>query len=281
VGLFVSPLLQEGVAVRFGGRWGRAPEALREMGGYTLRADLLTLDDLLTWDGFHGNPADLTYAPAGIVAGRLLDRLGASAFLELYRESSGTLPQVQAVTVEQAQSRIAAALGTSFEEFAADFARDTRGPIAGDLDPAGEAIALGDTIAIVKSPGQQVRITREGEWLAFDVESTAGEAGGALLLKRGDCAADKCVAGAGRLFAEQLPGLAYQGERAAFIFDAREIGLYDFDCDLLLAKHVEEFQPTAGYASDAGRRLRFRVRAALLPVAPEGLTWRLERRTKP
>lgn len=280
VGLFVAPLLLEGTAVHLGGRWGRAPDALGELGRYVLRERLLSLDDLLTWDGFQANPADLTYAPAGLVVGRLLDRLGAETFLTLYRALSGSLPEVRAITAEGARARLAAALGVPFAEFAADVGRDAGASGAGPLDPGlpGEGPAPPDTIAIVTGPGLQVCITRAREWLHFAVESADESASGALLMKPRTGAVDQCVFSAGRSFAKQLPGLEQRGEPVALIFDAGEIGLYDFTCDLLLAKHVEEFRPAPGYASDAGRRLRFGVRAALLPAAPEDLTWRLERR---
>jgi len=109
--LYTLPMLQEGAAVALGGRWGRAPTVMHELGRFTLASDFIQIEELLTWHDFQRNLPDLTYAPSGVLVDFLLDQLGGPRFLALYRQLSGELATVQQLTPTTIQQRISTATG--------------------------------------------------------------------------------------------------------------------------------------------------------------------------
>ena len=67
------------------------------------------------------------------------------------------------------------------------------------------------------------------------------------------------------LFAELFPARAYAGETAGVRCSAHSISVYDFTTNRLVGVWVGDFAGEGGGAADGPDRLRFRVRADLLP----------------
>ena len=53
---FTLPIMREGFAVRYGGRWGKKSTALMELGVFLYREKLVELDSVLTLNGFETKP---------------------------------------------------------------------------------------------------------------------------------------------------------------------------------------------------------------------------------
>jgi len=119
--LYTLPLLQEGIATHLGGRWGRHPRVLHRVGHTTLTDGLLTLDELLTYNQFHGQSADLTYPPAGVFAGFVLERYGPDGLRRAYQSVSGTWEEVSSWNAAVVKARLSAALGVSWTTLADEF----------------------------------------------------------------------------------------------------------------------------------------------------------------
>jgi hypothetical protein len=116
---------------------------------------------------------------------------------------------------------------------------------------------------VLEEGGLRAAITTGAAWVRFEISAENGDPAGALLLA-GD------LAEPGRLFAERLPGRAFDGETGAVIFYAREAGYYDFATDVLAAKYVHDFRPDPAYLVDEGRRVVFRLDRRTLPADPRG-----------
>jgi len=292
--LYALPLLQEGLATHLGGRWGRHARVLDRVGRAAWQAGLVTLDDLLTRSAFFGQPADLTYAPAGVFCGFLLDEFGPRALREAYLAGSGTLDEVAGWSVAEAQDRLGGALGAPWERIAARFAaylaagpqlepglRPVRGDAlwADDGAGAGEPVAAdagtGDagTPAAARPTVAAVRWEAPDGALGISVLGREGAPRAAILAGGADpTGADHAPA----LFAEHLPDRPYRGESHLLLLDSAEARLYDLRTETLIALHSEGFWPTAGtdapYVRRGGRGVCVQL-AAGLAVPRDG--WRL------
>lgn len=235
---FMLPILQEGIAVRLGGRWGRHPRVLERVGRTSLAAGWVTLDELLERDAFARLPADLSYAPAGAFAGYILDTFGADGLRRACLAASGPLAAVRGWEREGIGRRLAEALACDWADIAGGMARRA------EL-PAGSGLAAGLAAPL---PEAATRVCRDGGCFSIAVGEAfvdivfSGEPGppaeGALLFGGGDAAA-----GPNALFAEHFPGRAWEGQTHGLLVSAEEARLYDYRLQMLVALHAEGFWP--------------------------------------
>ncbi len=234
--LYTLPVLQEGLAVDLGGRWGRAPASLAPVGRMFLTEGFVDAADLLTWDGFRSMGADMSYPAAGVVAGWLLDTRGPDALLTAYRTLSGPPDSLAALTADQVAAALGAGDAAAFRDTLAAYLADAppnplRAAAAGDMPaPAPDRVVTGD--------GLTMELWRRGDLVYAAVTAAdGGEPRGALLVP-GDAATPSSA-----LYAEQFPEAEGPTPRGALRFNAEEAGWYDYGRDLLLAKHVTSFWP--------------------------------------
>ncbi len=82
------PLLREGLAVALGGRGGRDPEVILDVGCFLFRSSLVELDSLCNERAYLEEAVSFSYPASGIYVRFLLDELGVERFLALYRKYS-------------------------------------------------------------------------------------------------------------------------------------------------------------------------------------------------
>ncbi|MEZ4387860.1 MAG: hypothetical protein R3D98_09835 [Candidatus Krumholzibacteriia bacterium] len=267
--LYTLPLLQEGLAVHLGGRWGRDRRVMERIGRTTLESGFLSVDELLTRAGFQQQSADLTYAPAGVFVGFLLRDLGPDALRRAYLAGSGTLAEVDGWDEAEVRARLSAALEVSWPDLMARFAQDLRAPLTGGIEPAGElAFAVppreltdGGTIA-------RRELLDDGRVL---LTLTAPEAPVRAVILIGGDGTERA---ADPLLAEYLPGRTYCGESHLLVISADEAKLYDLRRQLLVALHSEGFWPSTApraYVRDGGRTVAM-VLSGQLGLPAEGWT---------
>jgi hypothetical protein len=271
--LYMLPLLQEGTAAHLGGRWGRHPRILDRVGRTTLTGGLVTLDDLLTRDAFLRQPADLTYAPAGVFAGFLLRNHGPTGLRAACLAVSGEAATVSSWSADQIRTKLATALGTTWDELAGAFARWLAAPASAGIRPG----TVSATVPVVGTlAGEHLRIEIADDASAGEVgvaidASEDAPAGAILFGGNADARADESAMPANPLFAEHFPGLAYTGQSHALIFTRDEAKLYDYRLQMLVALHAEGFWPSTTYAAAGGGGLRFAVARDLWPTGPRRL----------
>lgn len=88
--LYTHPFFQEGFAVAFGGRGGRVPEVILNLGHFLFVSNMVTVEELLSVSGFKQLHPSLSYPAAGLYNRFLFDELGLERYIELYQIYSGS-----------------------------------------------------------------------------------------------------------------------------------------------------------------------------------------------
>jgi hypothetical protein len=86
--LYTHPFLQEGFAVAFGGRGGKEPRVILELGHFLERSGLLDFTMLLQRDEFLQQDASFSYPLAGLYNLFLFNTVGLQSYIDLYRKHS-------------------------------------------------------------------------------------------------------------------------------------------------------------------------------------------------
>ena len=263
--LFTLPLFREGIAVRYGGRWGKGSNALADLGIFMHRQEIVPFDSILTFSNFSGySGADIAYPVAGVFTGYLLERLGLERFLQLYLAFSGPFEQLQAMTTAEIQVKIADLTEQAdWTAVMADFSEylDTYSEKHGVAHPGGLAKAK----PILSQPA--FTVASDGDWLAFDFPCPPTDTvAGTLLWGK----VDKFAAGKSALFIEQFKAdRAFDGYRYSVRFDQFEVGLYDYATNQLLAKYIWGITPSDEYYDEATRTVRVCFKKSLVTSLPE------------
>jgi len=259
--LYTQPIMREGLAVRFGGRWGKHAAALLDLGVFLHREKLVELDSMLTMAGF-GNDvgADIVYPVAGVFAAYLVDEMGLEKTLDLYLKLSGqfdslyemSLAEVQAVMAEAAGKEDWAELTKDFEDYATNRVSEQRAALPG-------SVADGKTVL----ENDRCKVIEDGDWMAFEL-AAAGEGDsvhGNLLFGR----ADGLAGAESSLFMEQYGGeIGFEGHRFGVRYDQNEAGLYDYATNQLLAKYIWGITPSDDYFDSDHKRVMIKFRRSFL-----------------
>ncbi|MEW6050049.1 MAG: hypothetical protein AB1644_03180 [Candidatus Zixiibacteriota bacterium] len=254
------PLLREGLAVRFGGRWGKRPSALVDLGSFMIREKIVEVDSILTAKGFEaGSTADIAYPVAGVLCTYLVDRIGLVKFLELYRSLSGDVTDVDTINHIQVHQALARAVGAGdWSAFQTEFDRYLSDGLARWAMAAPGAVER--TKEVFRDGLCSVR--QNSEWIQFEFASdSAGPPRGNMLFGRDKGLMDK----QSYLFAEQYgTEQAFDGFRFGVRFDGNEAGLYDYGTNELVAKYIWGITPSDQYFNATDHTLRIRFKKSLL-----------------
>ena len=265
----VLPLFQEGVAVNLGGRWGRHPRVMAALGQTMLVDGFIGIDELLTWNDFHGAMADLTYPASGAMVGFLHATYGVKGMEAAYRSVSGSWSDVAGWTVDEVKARLAAALGVEWPDMLGAYeaysaVTVSKGIVtgAGEWNPTRtQEMTVGDLTVEISGDSEMMDVL-------VQVTSRVGELRGALLIGGAQESSPNA------LFVDHFPDRIYHGESYGLLFSPDEAKLYDYRQQTLLGIHAEGFWPSDDFVQDEGRTLVFRVVDGLLP-AGESPTWEL------
>ena len=245
--LYTMPFMQEGTAVYFGGRWGKSPSVVMQLGEFVIRERMYGVEDVLTWEGFEkiGN-ADFSYPIAGLWVSYLLNNIEAGEFLKLYRELSGTAEEVRVLDLPKVKAVLTKAAGKQWGEITAEFGEYVKNYKYSGIKP-------GDGAGNLTLKAGEVQITQEsGE---YRVEARVdGDQRKAVFFKDKDNPAS--VGYRSWMFEEQHAGREYRGEAYGLVVSAAEAGLYDYRTNVLIAKYVAGFQGEEGYVRDGVVRIR-------------------------
>lgn len=260
--MYTLPALQEGVAVAYGGRWGKAPHVSLQMGAFVLDADLMTVKDILTYDGFQADASDLSYAVGGLFTRCLISSMGFPNFTVLYRRLSGPQQYVRGIRAEDVRQAVEESTGQPWERVVpACLVREVELFTHRGLDPCLE-IPDASLLWQEKADGLQVRVL-ENE-VRYYVELAGEKAGGQTGVALSDPDFGD-TAYRSRLFSEQFPDAQYDRQVLGIVCDSLEAGLYDYRRDLLLAKFASGFSTGESIWDPAARLIRFQIDKAMLP----------------
>lgn len=257
--LYTLPILREGIAVHFGGRWGKSPESLVALGAYLCREKIVGIDSILTMTGFEANAASgLGYPLAGVFTGYLIDKIGQPGFLELYLKLSGKFEILTGMSTRGIQRIIMEATGYSNW---ADLLNDydsylTR--VTGEMADIRPGAPKGGKV-IVES--EQCRLLEKDDWLIVELSSadSTGPTGNILF------GLDEPLKGVeSSLFESQYGGKElFEGYRWGIRADQYEAGVYDYATNTLVAKYIRGITPSEDYYVQPERQVRFVVKKDL------------------
>ena len=258
--LYTLPILREGVAVRYGGRWGKQASALLDLGVYLYQEQLVQLDSILTYNDFMGGSgADISYPVAGLFTTYLMDKLGEKKFFELYRAASGNFDRVSGLDVDDIHDLFVEATGKKdWLDVTLDFNDYLKKHVA---EKSAAEPGAPDKGKVVIENGEY-RVVENKEWIAFEFTD-----------KRPDPAKGNLVFGQinfpdsnrSMLFDEQYRGeLPFEGYRFGVRYDQYEAGLYDYVTNQLVAKYIWGITPSPDYFNQDKNTVMIRFRKDLV-----------------
>jgi len=258
--LFTHPLLGDGLAVYYAGRWGTAPSALMALGGFLYRKNIVEIDSLLTVPGFDNlAPSDIAYPVAGLFTAFLLDRIGQQKYMDLYLALSGRFNEVYALSDSTMRNQLLKACSkpsweSLLEEFSAFVNREM----------IEKAIILPGRISkgspLVRKEGFVV--ASDKEWLAFEFSGNSSRPPtGNLLFGKEEGLLD----GSSVMFEEQYLGnRPFEGYRYGIRFDKNEAGLYDYAANQLIAKYILGITPSNEYFDPEQNKITIKLKKSLV-----------------
>ncbi len=258
--LYTQPLLREGIAVYYGGRWGKSQATLMDLAGFLYKEKIVDLDSLLTMRDFESNStADIAYPVAGLFTAFLIDNIGMEEYFELYRGLSGNFKTVNGMSRVDVMQRICDKTGhpdwpTLMRDFTSYIDNDLaeRSPIAPGAETGGKTLAAGDGY----------KVYRDGDWLSFVFTAPGGEPVDGNLLFGLD---PRLVGGGSDLFVKQYDNQRpFEGYRFGIRYDQNEVGLYDYATDQLLAKYIWGITPSDDYYSEADNTVSVKLRRDMI-----------------
>ncbi len=253
-GVFSLPVLQEGVAVHLGGRWGKSPAVMQDLGRYLVNTGFVSFGELFTMDGFRSRPAGLGYPVSGLVSGYLLHVAGADGFLGIYRKLSGSLEYLESLDERSIQIRIEEVTGQTWGQLETGFL-----VYLGELPDSGLGPGVANPSTLGRtSHGLTVAVEETDSAIVFTVRGADAPPNGALLFSSDDSPRSS------RLFAE-LHDQPFPRTRHVILFDANEVGFYDFALDMLQAKFAVNLDAREGYFNEEEQAVHFRLDRSVWP----------------
>ena len=265
--LYTLPLLREGMAVRYGGRWGKSTNSLIDLGVFLYREKILEVDSMLTMRGFDDQAsADIVYPLSGVFCGFLVDRLGLDKTLELYLELSGPFKTVYGWSEEEIKGVLAQRLKLEdWPAVLAEFDRYIDDRISDHVVAAPGGLKKGKPV-YQHGP---VSVSEDKVWLAFEFsprESDSLPHGNLLFGPIEEAASIRST-----LFEEHYgDSVEYEGYRFGVRYDGNEAGLYDYLTNQLIAKYIWGITPSDDYLNLETNTVSIRFKKSLVnEVRPE------------
>jgi hypothetical protein len=257
--LYTLPLFREGIAVHYGGRWGKAAAPLDELGKFLIDQQITEVDSILTMRGFEElSGSDIAYPLAGVFCAYLLERTGHEKFWQMYRDCSGDIDSLNALTPIDIQGRIMRITGdVSWSQTMSGF-RSFLDATAGKrtLLPG-----LAETSKPVAKVGSAV-ISESGDWISVEVALGDSLQSAASLFFTKD---KKLSTGKSSLFTTQFTdSIPFEGYRWALRVDRNEAGIYDYVGNQLTAKYIYAMAPDSSFYTNDMNTVRVRFHRNLI-----------------
>lgn len=213
--LFTHPFFQEGAAVACGGRGGRSPAVMFQVGDFLQQSGFLTYDSLLAVRAFRSVDPSMSYPLAGLYNKFLLEQYGTDRYLTLYRKYSGDGESVGTMVIDRGD--------LPPDEAWREFLRCSEGRRTLFACPEGRGV----------SPVGTERFT-----VADTTLYAAGTTYAGYLSP---------------LFGQVFPGREYKGEKYLILANEAEIRVYNLYTDMLIAQLAASLSwPPAAITREGG-----------------------------
>ena len=214
--LYTLPFLQEGFAVAYGGRGGKEPGVILEMGCFLAVNNFIDYQSLLSKSDFYQFDASMSYPIAGLFTKYFIESSGFDNFLDVYKKYSGSQYQIDKFRISINELPHA----DSWIDFAKKYCSNPLIKIDG-----------------IKS--EDFSLLKENE------DNSISESDDLYLFKlknRIDITSDTPQPGyKSKLFSELFPGEIYKNQNYTIVADSNEISVYNFLTNNLEAKYARGF----------------------------------------
>lgn len=259
--LYTLPLFREGVAVYFGGRWGKMPETLAELASVLLKHELVSIDSILTMTDFKDNSgSDIVYPVAGLFNEFIFSRISQEKYWQLYRQFSGEFKKINSLTADSIKLTLMKALNFKTWEKLMDSFNKFRI----------EKVTLNAEImpGMTKKSKEHwsndyIEISLRKEWvnLTFSHTRETAVSGNLLFGKTGGPEPQLSS-----LFEEQYESDSLrENYRFGIRYDKNEAGLYDYVTNHLVAKYIWGISPSDNYFDSSSNSITLRIKKSLFP----------------
>ncbi len=240
--LFTHPLLQEGIAVAWGGRGGKEPHVLAELGTFLVRSGMAEIEEVLSYDGFNGTHPSISYPISGVFCNYLIQQEGLDQFLALYRDYSGSQDRVASMDLNDRFRE----LNDSWSQFVSSSVADYAITLPAESDGLKEIYRSDDLSC---SSNTDCYLINCSDTVFLGARPELSELEG-----------DRITT----LFGQRR----YNGEKYAIIAGPQEIQLYNLYTDNLIANLVCAFRAETDQIAAVDGRYSFQIKKAILPDLP-------------
>ena len=238
--LYTHPFFLEGFAVAVGGRGGKSPDILHQLGVSVLRQGWVSVDELLDAQEFYRVNASMSYPGSGAYIRFLLESLAGEDFLDLYARHGGDARSAMSMRIDPAELPDKAAWQHYLEDQADE----------GTIKPGAPGLeATVGPVAFHPLPGEaHYGFAVTDTLFVFDGPPPAGYHS--------------------FLFEEFFPGSPYGGQRYFIRASSGEAAVYDLFTNTMMALYASGFSADAAEIPFGGSRYLFRVDRSVFPRPP-------------
>ncbi len=255
--LYTLPLMREGLAVYYGGRWAKAATALTDLGVFLHRENLASVDSLLTLDDFDRVGADIAYPVSGLFYGYLRGKLGLDVALALYRRLSGDFESINRLTPDSVRQIIVTeSKSANWETVLKEFDTYCQAQIS---VRASAQPGKGKGSAVLKQ--ENWTITKDKNWLMAVFQGTQGTPPKGSIFLSPDTSLAQTTSE--QLSAQYNGDSNNDGYRYLIRVDQYEAGLYDLGTGQLTAKYIWGMSPSPNYYDSATAQIAIKFRLSM------------------
>jgi hypothetical protein len=213
--LYTHPFFQEGFAVAFGGRGGKEPKVILDLGLFLQQSNMLDYSALLSKSGFYQVDISLSYPLGGLYNYFLIEELGIESYLKLYLKYSGSAERINNIIINPSDLLPV----NNWKNFLSEYSKKKIIEIKNEFNfPK----------LIFESPF--ARISENATHYFFQIKDT--------LLVSTD---DKICEFQSKKFAEVFKNRQYSGEKYLIIVNYNEVAIYNLYTNNLMANFISSF----------------------------------------
>ena len=232
--LYTNPFILEGLAVALGGRGGKVPKVILDMGYYLQKSGFLKYNDIITYAGFYENSASMTYPVSGLYVKFLLENMQLQNFLQLYKSSGAASFNLTRLNSDSLPE------DSEWNEFLKNYKQYCT-IIPFDLDTN------------MKTGKSDTLLIEENDYF-YSVWAKTYE----NFMSKSERKLKS------RLFQEMFTDRKYNGEHFLLKISDTEISLYDLYTNNLIANYVNSFDTTAKSVMNTDGWYTFKIEKSIL-----------------
>ena len=213
--LYTHPFFQEGFAVAFGGRGGKEPKVILDLGLFLHRSDMLHYSSLMSKKDFYEVDVSLSYPLSGLYNFFLIKEIGIESYSSLYLKYSGSAEMVNKMVI----SKNDLPSDSKWESFLDSYSNDNIIFLE---------CAQNDFHTIYHDPS--IRVSENPLYYFFQIKDT-------LLISTGNYSEGY----KSKKFIELIKDQEYQEEKYLITANSNEVAIYNLFTNNLIADFVSSF----------------------------------------